>query len=194
MSMNSFFAKVILGSVTGTFLESKYGPSSSCSDCKRRLFALAPLILIGTSFWSITHGMVVGKARAKAIEDAKADGEENVEDRYDLPNLYAQGISKHAKIYNSIQRSHQHIFESFTQAVLGCMVGAIEFPITAAACSLMYAVGRISLSNSYAKCEGDPSKRYASKLAFYQWYGLMGGFCVGAISCIKIFATKKIKN
>lgn len=64
-----------------------------------------------------------------------------MDERFLLPNLYAQGTSKHVRGFNCVQRSHQHIFETFTTAVVGGLVGAVTFPICSAMSSLMYAVG-----------------------------------------------------
>jgi hypothetical protein len=74
-------------------------------------------------------------------ELARKDIEEDVDERYLLPNLYAQGTSKHARAFNCVQRSHQHIFETYTQAVLGGLAGMISLPVTTAISSLMYAIG-----------------------------------------------------
>lgn len=190
----SFFIKSITVAIGGTILESKFAPSSTCSDCKRRLSALTPLILLGTGFWITMHGMVVGQARSKAIEDAKADGETDVEERYALPNLYAQGTSRHVKRFNAVQRSHQHIFETLPQVMLSSMVAAMEYPCMAAVSTLIWAAGRISFTKAYAACEGDVSKRYSNPLARYMWYGMLMNYFVGMIVCVKSFATKSIKN
>jgi hypothetical protein len=187
--MSSIIWKSCAAAGTGIFLETKYGPSLSSAGPSGMLslYSVTPLILIGTGFWSLAYGMVVGKARAKAIEDAKADGEKDVEERYGLPNLYAQGTSKHALTYNAVQRSHQHIFETFGTVVLTAMVGAFSFPISTALSTLTYAVGRVAFSNAYAKSEGDASKRYSSsKLSKYMWYGIMGNIFLGACSCLYV--------
>lgn len=186
---SSFLLESFLLAGGGIFLEGKFG--SSIKN-KYNTTPITPLILIATGFWSVTHGMKVGKGRKDAIENAKKDGEENVEDRYDLPNLYAQGTSKHVKVFNTIQRSHQHIFESFTQLAIASMAGAMEFPITAAASTLLYSVGRVALSNGYAAAEGDPTKRYSSSVAKYMWHGLLVSVMVGAASCVKAISKKKI--
>jgi len=91
---------------------------------------VTPLVIIGTGFWALLHGFtVVGPARKNAIEAAKKDGEKDVEERYGLPNLYAQGTSIHARTFNCIQRSHQHIFETFTQTSISALVGCLSYPI-----------------------------------------------------------------
>lgn len=189
--MASFLVKSFGVSALGALAESKYGPKG---DVKSALCGITPLILIGTGFWSITHGMAVGKARQHYMELAKKDGEADVEERYGLPNLYAQGTSKHALAFNCVQRSHQQIFESFPQLMLSAMVGAIHYPICAAVSALVYSVGRISFSRGYAAAEGDASKRYSNPLARFMWYGLLINFGIGAASCIKIITSKKLSS
>lgn len=186
--MSSILWKSGAAAGLGMFVETKYGPtlSSAGPSGLMSLYAVTPLILIGTGFWSLVHGMTVGKARTKAIEAAKADGEKDVDERYGLPNLYAQGTSKHARTFNAVQRSHQQIFETFGTVMLSAMVGAFAFPISTALSTLTYAVGRIAFSNAYANSEGDASKRYSSKFSKYMWYGLMTNIFLGASSCILV--------
>jgi MAPEG family len=184
--MASLLVKSGLFAVTASVLEIKYGTAE-----KVPAFGATPLILIGTGFWVTMHGMVVGQARQKYTQAAKDDGEENVEERYGLPNLYAQGTSKNAKAFNCVQRSHQHIFESFTQLCVSSLVAALSFPIATSVSTLLYAVGRYKNSQCYANADGDPSKRYASPLARYMWYGLVSTYLLGILSAIKIMAEQK---
>jgi MAPEG family len=180
--------------LAGSFLESKYGPRPN-KDGPLGLSTLAgltPLIFTAFSFWTVTHGFEVGKARTRAIEDAKESGEADVEDRYNLPNLYAQGTSRFVKVFNCVQRSHQHILETFTQALATGLIACVHFPITAAISSLAYAVGRRALSIGYAKSEGEPSKRYSSPVAVYCWYGLLSNMMLAGLSCVNMIAGKKL--
>ncbi len=175
----------------GGFLELTTSTKFLSTSSSTQLTALTPAILIGTGFWTLAHGFTVGKARAKYAELAKKDGEENVEERYLLPNLYAQGTSKHAKAFNCIQRSHQQIFETFTTVTLSGIMASISFPICTAVSTLMYAVGRYQLSKGYAEAEGDASKRYKYPLAKYMWYGFLGNVLLGMGSCGLIISGKK---
>eukprot|EP01083_Nonionella_stella_P041695 112953_1 len=174
----------------GGFVELSYG-SSLLSAHGSQLTAVTPAILIGTGFWTLTAGFAVGKARTKYADLAKKDGEKDVDERFMLPNLYAQGTSKHVKAFNCVQRSHQHIFETFTTAVVGGLAGSVTFPITTAISSLAYAVGRYYLSKGYAECEGDASKRYKYPIAKYMWYGFLGNTILGMASCAMIMIGKK---
>merc|ERR1712150_264365 len=140
-------------------------------------------------------GFEVGKGRVKNIEQAKNDGEEDVEERYALPNLYAQGTSANTKAYNAMQRAHQHIFENFTTASIFAMAGALEFPISTALSTVGYAVGRIIFSSNYSKCEGDISQRYSkNQLAKFMWHGLLTNMFLGVFSCFKILASTRLEK
>jgi len=174
----------------GGFVEMSYG-ASIVQTYGNRITAVTPAILIGCGFWTLAHGFSVGKARTKYAELAKKDGEKDVDERYLLPNLYAQGTSKHARAFNCVQRSHQHIFETFTTVVVSGLAGAVTFPICTAASTLMYTVGRYYLSKGYAESEGDSTKRYKYPLAKYMWYGFLGNMFFGLASCGFIIAGKK---
>jgi MAPEG family len=179
-----------LMALAGSIAESKFVKKDSLLTASS---GIAPLILIGTGFWITMHGMSVGQARKKYMDLAKKDGEADVEERYDLPNLYAQGTSQHARAFNCAQRSHQHIFETWTQCVLASFVSVLNFPITTAVLTAFYAVGRRSLSNDYYKAEGDASKRYAHKfVSMNTWYGLIGLYVLGMISSVKMIAGEKM--
>lgn len=173
-------------SLVGSVAESKYGPKNGAGK------GATEFILIGTSFWVFIYGFNVGTARSKAIKDAKADGEDNVDERYGLPNLYAQGTSKHARIFNCAQRSHQHILETFTQLCVAGLTAAVNYPITSAFTTAVYAIGRYQLSKNYANEEGDASKRYSSKLAIWNWYGLASTITLGLISSVKAMLGDKM--
>lgn len=190
----SLLLKTATAAIGGAFLETKYGPKNSRDGPLglSPLFGLTPLIFSGLGFWAVAHGFKVSAARKKYADLAKEQGETEVDERYQLPNLYAQGTSKNVQAFNCIQRSHQHIFESFTQACLTGVIGALCFPMTAAISSLTYAVGRVAITNGYAAAEGDASKRYQSKLAFYHWYGLLTNMMLGMIASITIMTGKKL--
>lgn len=184
--MASMLIKGGLVALGGSVLESKY------SSKDERFFGLSPLILLGTGFWTVMFGFQVGAARKKAIEAAEKDGEKDVKERYDLPNLYAQGTSKHARAYNCVQRAHQHIFETFPSVILSSLVAATQYPIASAVCTLTYSIGRYTLSNCYAQGEGDASKRYSSRLAVYTWYGLVSVNLLGMIASVKTLLGDKM--
>ena len=186
--------KSIAAGLAGTYLETKFGPNLGTGSLGLpRLFGITPAILTGTSFWILLHGfLVVGQSRSKYMKLAEADGEKEVEERYGLPNLYAQGTSKHARAFNCIQRSHQHIFETFPYLCMLSLVGAVHYPITAATATFAYALGRYHLSIGYANSDGEPSKRYASRFAPLMWYGLLANMVIAGLSCASFYGGKPI--
>ena len=187
--MSHIVIRSILAASAGVFLETKYAPELGLhvvgTGGLPKAFGATPMVLTCMSFWVLMHGfMVVGGARSKYSELAVKDGEKDVPERYAYPNLYAQGTSKHAKAFNCVQRSHQHIFETFPQLCLLSMVGAVHYPIAAALGALTYSVGRIVLSTSYAGAEGDAAKRYESALAPLMWYGFIFSVVVAMASSV----------
>ena len=186
--------KCFAAGLAGTYLETNFGPNLGTGSLGLpSLFGITPAILTGTSFWVLTHGfMVVGQSRSKYMKLAEEDGEKEVEERYGLPNLYAQGTSKHAKAFNCIQRSHQHILETFPYLCTISLVGAVHYPITAAAATFAYALGRYSTSSAYANSDGDASKRYSSPFSTFMYYGILANMVVAALSCASFYGGKPI--
>jgi hypothetical protein len=192
--MSMIMVKSFAVGLAGPLLESKFAPDLGAGSLGLpKLFGVTPLVLTGISFWALLHGFtVVGQSRKKFIEMAKKDGEKDVEERYDLPNLYAQGTSKHAKAFNCIQRSHQHIFETFPYFCMVSILGAVHYPIMAALGTVTYGIGRLSLSNGYATSDGDATKRYSGSFGWLLWYGLITNIVLSVISCVSFVAGKPI--
>lgn len=192
--MSMFLIKSVGASLLGAFSETKYAPHLGTGSLGLpTLFGATPLMLTGFSFWALLHGfMVVGPARSKYMKLAKEAGEKDVEERYALPNLYAQGTSKYAKTFNCIQRSHQHIFETFTGLCVSSVVAAVHYPICAAIATFAYCLGRITLSNGYANEDGEPSKRYSNPFAPLMWYGLIGNMALSTLSCVSFIIGKPV--
>jgi hypothetical protein len=188
----TFFLKSAAAAAVGCVAEKKYASNLGIND--EAMFMVTPTILLGVGFWTFVHGMtVVGPARGKYMELAKKDGEKDVEERYGLPNLYAQGTSKNVRAFNCIQRSHQHIFETYTLVAMGGVIGSYTFPIVSAMSTMMYAVGRYALSKGYAESDGDAAKRYSSPFALCMWYGLLMNCMVGFASSAAVISGKKLK-
>jgi hypothetical protein len=186
--MASTLIKTMIVAGLGALAENKYGGILLPSNTDGKLSPLclaAPTVLLGVGFYTLVHGFEVGKARNKYMALAKKDGETDIELRYGLPNLYAQGTSKYARAFNAVQRSHQHILETYPFAVLGGLLAAYQFPIGATLSTLTYAVGRVILTTNYAKSEGDASKRYDNPLGRWMWYGLLWTFFLGMASGVK---------
>ena len=194
--MASHLMQSLVTAGIGMYVESKMSPTIFAPPPEGQiispLFFATPAILLGVGFFTLVHGTKVGSARRKYMELAKKDGEANAEERYSYPNLYVDGNTKHARAFNAVQRSHQHILETFPSAILGGCLGATQFPLCAACATLTYAIGRIVFSTSYANSEGDATKRYSSPLAKYQWLGLLGNFILGFAAAVKILMTVKL--
>ena len=183
------------------FVETKYAPIFVASGVGTSLlannptFIVSPMIVSVVGIYALFYGfLVVGRSRGKAIENAKKDGEKDVDERYALPNLYVQGTSKHAKIFNCIQRSHQQIFETYTLMCVCSPLAAITFPLSSAFTTLMYAVGRVALTQAYGQAEGDATKRYSNKLSTYNWIGIFATFCLSTAPCISVLFKMEITN
>ncbi|GAX12708.1 hypothetical protein FisN_15Hh187 [Fistulifera solaris] len=181
--MASLLAQCGVAACGLSYMESKLAPKGKGN---LQYYAVTPTILIGMGFWVLTFGMKVGAARRKYKELAEKDGETEVAERYDLPNLYAQGTSKHARAFNCVQRAHQQIFETFPQVILSSLVAAWNFPLSTALATTLFCAGRVAFSNGYAAGEGDASQRYSSKLAKYMWHGIVVNTFLGVLSCAKM--------
>ena len=179
--------------IAGSIVESKYIPKNTDGPFGlSTYFGLTPLVFCIFNFFVLSFGMRSGQARRKYTEQATKDGEKDVEDRYGLPNLYAQGTTKNAKAFNCVQRAHQHIFESLTQVMFASVVAAISYPVTAGVASLLYAIGRFYTSKGYAEGEGDASKRFKyGILGRFMYRGLLINFLLGIISSIKMITGGK---
>ena len=53
-------------------------------------YGLVILVLSATYLWLFVVGLSIGKARTKYSELAEKDGEKDIVERYQLPNLYAR--------------------------------------------------------------------------------------------------------
>lgn len=141
-----------------------------------RAAGLPALITAGAFFWVTTYGFYVGGERSKFIEKAKKDGEKDVEARFSLPNLYVEGNTPNAKAFNCVQRSHQQALETITQMATFTAIAAAVFPVSAAANMGLWWYSRVVWSTSYARSNGDPSKRYEHPLAFLVMATVVGQF------------------
>ena len=176
----------ILGAITASVLESKVlkpavpflYEKSDVIPALPRAFGLTLFVLTGFSFFLIVWGAQVGKARQEYRTKAEKDGEKDL-DRYLLPNLYVTGESANAKAFNSVQRSHQHVFETLTQVYFGAIVGSLCFPLTTALSTLLWAYARVVWAQSYAK-EG-ASGRYSNPMSTFIWRGFFVNIALSII-------------
>jgi len=98
MSMATFLLTTTGLAIAGSIAESKYIPKNTDGPFGlSTYFGLTPLVFCFFNFFVLSFGMRSGQARRKYTDQAKKDGEKDVDDRYGLPNLYAQGTTKNAK-------------------------------------------------------------------------------------------------
>jgi glutathione S-transferase len=85
--------------------------------------------------------------------------------------MYAEGFSKDAKLFNCVQRGHQHALETYTQFVVLSALGGLKYPITTVLGGLLWFVARVQWAEGYKT--GEPSKRYQSWLAYGIWTSII---------------------
>mmetsp|Transcript_15481 Transcript_15481/g.35451 ORF Transcript_15481/g.35451 Transcript_15481/m.35451 type:complete len:210 (+) Transcript_15481:453-1082(+) len=136
-------------------------------------YGLVIVIVAYTYLWLMLTGFTVTGARTRYSELAEKDGEKDVEQRYKLPNLYAQGTSKHAKAFNCVQRSHQNILETFPGYVCTVLFVGLEYPVTSSVLALLWLYSRMVWVKSYAASAGDAAKRYDHPFSAFFWHAMM---------------------
>ncbi len=148
-----------------------YQISSVVSQLPRAYGAVILVNVILSSFLMIFLGVKVGKARTLFKEKAAKDGDKDAEARFSYPKMYAEGFSEQAKLFNCIQRGHQHALETYTQFVALSVVGGIKFPLVTSAAGILWIFARIKWAEGYKT--GEPSKRYQSWVAYGIWSSLI---------------------
>jgi MAPEG family len=153
-----------------------------------RGFGLTTAVLALTTFWLLFYGfLVVGSARSKYMDLARKDGELNVEERYGLPNLYAQGTTKHVIAFNSVQRSHQQILESYPGYLLMALLASIYFPLLAAIHCALWLYSRIVWTRGYAT-GNSPKDRYSHPHSRLFWTNMTALFLLSLLSSVNLVA------
>merc|ERR1712232_1205154 len=66
------------------------------------------------------------------------------------PALYAESSHPHAKEFNSTQRGHQNMMESWGPLLCAMMGTGLVYPRASAACGFIYSVGRLIYGFGYA--------------------------------------------
>eukprot|EP00540_Astrosyne_radiata_P018620 CAMPEP_0116845848 /NCGR_PEP_ID=MMETSP0418-20121206/13507_1 /TAXON_ID=1158023 /ORGANISM="Astrosyne radiata, Strain 13vi08-1A" /LENGTH=176 /DNA_ID=CAMNT_0004477029 /DNA_START=181 /DNA_END=708 /DNA_ORIENTATION=+ len=161
--------------VTATLLEQKvlrsavpylYEPSELVPALPRAVGLLAfPLVFFAN--WHVMYGVKhVATARQKFKDLAAKDGEPDV-DRYELPNLYVAGTSKHAKAFNSRQRAHQQVLETLSHQYMVILFASLAYPMSTLLCTCIWVYARMNYAAGYA--EGGPSGRYNMPLTLWIW-------------------------
>jgi len=110
-------------------------------------------------------------ARQLCKERAAQQGDKDAEQRFGYPNVYAEGFSEQAKLFNCVQRCHQHALETFTPYIVGSIIGGTQFPVTCCIGGLLWCVGRLVYSRSYSS--GDPTRRHEYLISYGIYVGVM---------------------
>jgi len=173
----------------GFLLESGATPSTVYLPCG---YGLVIMIVTYTYFWVLLVGMGIGKARQEYSELAEKDGEKQVEERYKLPNLYAQGTSKHARAFNCVQRSHQQLLETLPGYFCTVLLSGLEFPVATFVLASMWLYSRMLWVKSYAKSKGDPAKRYDHPFSRFFWQAKLTLFMTSWFVAIELLTGRKI--
>jgi len=132
-------------------------------------YGLVIIVVTITYLWVLMVGMGVGSARTKYSALAQKDGEKDVAERYQLPNLYAQGTSKNARAFNCVQRSHQQILETLPGYFLTVLFSGLEFPVATFFLASLWLYSRMVWVRGYAKSMGDVSQRYSLPFSSVFW-------------------------
>ena len=140
-----------------------------------RMYGLVMASTAGVAIMLVGLGMKVGKARTRAIEKAKKDGDEQAEQRFSYPNMYAEGMSEVAREFNCIQRGHQNALESVPQILAMAAFGGLRFPVTTSFATMMWIYARLNWADAYAK--KGAGERYAHWSSKGIWVGLLFQLC-----------------
>lgn len=202
------FAKSLAAALAATYVEHKFLPaiglgylletsdsSSSSSLAGAYLpagYGLVIAVVVVSYLWVLSVGMGVGFKRYKYKELAEKDGEKDVDARYLLPNLYAQGTSKHVKAFNCVQRSHQQILETFPGYLITVLISGLEFPVTTFLAGLVWLVSRMVWVKGYAASMGDPSQRYSHALSRLFWFSKLTLFFTTLMVALQLVVGRKL--
>lgn len=133
--------------------------------------AVIVINLVVTSLFLQFLGVKVGAARTTYKEKALKDGDKDAEDRFSYPKLYAEGFSQHAKLFNCVQRGHQHALETYPQYLVLSVIAGVKFPVTTTLGGLLWLLARTQWVEGYKT--GDPAKRYQGWMAYGIWTSLI---------------------
>ncbi|KAI9313313.1 hypothetical protein DFJ73DRAFT_884959 [Zopfochytrium polystomum] len=100
------------------------------------------------------------------------------------PFLYASETqcekSKEAYLFNCYQRAHQNTLENLPTFITLLACGGLQHPKIAAACGVVFIVGRALYASGYQT--GDPKKRARGTIQYLGLLGLLGLSIKAAIS------------
>mmetsp|Transcript_30811 Transcript_30811/g.52121 ORF Transcript_30811/g.52121 Transcript_30811/m.52121 type:complete len:196 (+) Transcript_30811:82-669(+) len=148
-----------------------YEASTALPGVSRAFAGVLAVNVVTSGFFVLTLGGSVGMSRGKFKEKAAKDGDENAEERFSYPKMYAEGFSEAAKLFNCAQRTHQHALETYVQFVSFSLVAGLKFPVTATLGGLLWLYARHLWAEGYKT--GEPGKRYQNFFAFGIWTSLI---------------------
>lgn len=171
------------------FLRSQYKSLyTSASDSPLMVPKFGGLIILVNIVLSgllLTYlGFRVGSARKRFIAKATKDGEEKAEERFSYPNMYAEGNTTNAKLFNCIQRGHQQALETYTQFIALSLASGLRFPIVTALSGLLWCFARLKWADGYAS--GEPSQRYEHWASKGIWVSLISLLLGSIATSLKI--------
>lgn len=108
----------------------------------------------------------------------------------EYPAMYADGEDK--KVFNCIQRSHQHYLELYPQFLALLLLGGLQCPKVSAGAGVVYLVGRIAFAIGYST--GEPDKRKYGGFASIGMLVLLGNTLCFAFHQLKWNPLKAIKS
>ncbi|CAA2980695.1 microsomal glutathione S-transferase 3 [Olea europaea subsp. europaea] len=89
------------------------------------------------------------------------------------PIMYAtEAENKDAKLFNCVQRGHQHSLETMPMFFMLMILGGIRHPLICASLGVVYSIGRFFYFKGYST--GDPWKRFTiGRYGFVAFLGLL---------------------
>jgi len=138
-----------------------------------------------SGFLVLSLGMKVGASRKNFIAKAIKDGEKNAEVRYALPNMYVDGHTENARLFNCLQRGHQQALETYSQFLVFSVLGGMRFPLFTTCSGLLWVYARGKWAEGYSS--GKPENRYSHWAGHGIWYGLIGCFLASVGTTLGVF-------
>jgi len=151
-----------------------------------RLYGLVLLVnIIGMSFLMTGLSFKVGSARKAAITKAKKNGDQFAEARFSYPKMYAEGFSVEARVFNCIQRGHQHALETLPIFFALSLIGGVTCPLATVLGGILAIVSRLKWASGYAT--GEPENRYKhSRMGYHIWSSLFIQLCTATYTILRI--------
>eukprot|EP00286_Rhodomonas_abbreviata_P013225 CAMPEP_0181340868 /NCGR_PEP_ID=MMETSP1101-20121128/30083_1 /TAXON_ID=46948 /ORGANISM="Rhodomonas abbreviata, Strain Caron Lab Isolate" /LENGTH=195 /DNA_ID=CAMNT_0023452061 /DNA_START=61 /DNA_END=648 /DNA_ORIENTATION=- len=180
MSVTSFILKTVvpIGLILAAenfFLRDKfpqiYEASNTLAMLPKAFGGVLLVNVVGSAIIMLVLGFGVGAARSTFREKALKDGDKEAEARYSYPKMYAEGFTEHAKMFNCVQRGHQHAMETYSQFLALSLVAGLRFPVCVSLGGLLWMFARLKWAEGYKT--GEPSQRYQHWCSYGIWSSLL---------------------